>query len=59
MKECVHELGHTFGLLHCQPPTCVMARSVNLAQVDAKDPDLCHDCRIRYGELRHARTRTP
>ena len=52
MKECLHELGHTFGLLHCQSPTCVMARSVNLEQVDTKNPDLCHDCRSRYGELR-------
>lgn len=52
LKECIHELGHTFGLLHCAQPTCVMARSVNLVQVDAKEPTLCHDCRIRYGELR-------
>ena len=52
MKECLHELGHTFGLLHCQTPGCVMARSVNLDQVDTKNGDLCHDCRIRYGELR-------
>jgi archaemetzincin len=52
-KECIHELGHTFGLLHCQTPQCVMARSVTLVQVDAKAPDLCHDCRIRYGEIRH------
>jgi archaemetzincin len=52
-KECLHELGHTFGLLHCQKPTCVMARSVNLVQVDAKDPELCHDCRLRYDEIRH------
>jgi archaemetzincin len=53
MKECVHELGHTFGLLHCQVPTCVMARSVNLGQVDVKQPELCHDCRIRFAEIRH------
>jgi archaemetzincin len=52
-KECVHELGHTFGLLHCPQPACVMARSVTLAQVDAKEPELCHDCRIRYAEIRH------
>ncbi len=51
-KECVHELGHTFGLLHCPRPTCVMARSVNLVQVDAKHGALCHDCRTRYRELR-------
>jgi archaemetzincin len=52
VKECIHELGHTFGLLHCPLPRCVMARSVNLLQVDAKEPDLCHDCRIRYTESR-------
>jgi archaemetzincin len=51
VKECIHELGHAFGLIHCARPTCVMARSVNLVQVDAKEPDLCHDCRGRYGEL--------
>ncbi|RPJ84712.1 MAG: peptidase M54 [Acidobacteria bacterium] len=51
VKETVHELGHTFGLIHCPRPTCVMARSVNLVQVDAKDPRLCHDCGIRYAEL--------
>lgn len=51
-KECVHELGHTFGLIHCSTPACVMARSVNLVQVDAKDPSLCHDCQARYAELR-------
>jgi archaemetzincin len=53
LKECIHELGHTFGLLHCASPGCVMARSVTLLQVDAKDSDLCHDCRVRYRELRH------
>jgi archaemetzincin len=52
LKECVHELGHTFGLIHCPQPTCVMSRSVNLTQVDAKEPALCHDCHIRFAELR-------
>jgi archaemetzincin len=51
-KECIHELGHTFGLLHCPSAGCVMARSVNLVQVDAKDASLCHDCQIRYAEIR-------
>ena len=52
LKESIHELGHTFGLLHCPRPECVMARSVNLVQVDAKDAALCRDCQIRYVELR-------
>ena len=51
MKECVHELGHTFGLIHCARPSCVMARSVNVVHVDAKDDLLYHDCWIRYREL--------
>lgn len=52
VKETMHELGHTFGLVHCPRPECVMSRSVNLVQVDAKDAALCRDCRARYGELR-------
>jgi archaemetzincin len=52
VKEVIHELGHTFGLIHCPRPECVMSRSVNLVQVDAKNGGLCRDCHIRYGELR-------
>ena len=52
LKETIHEIGHTFGLLHCERRACVMSRSVNLVQVDAKDPALCAECRRRYAELR-------
>src|SRR3972149_4357003 len=27
VKECLHELGHTFGLVHCPDGACVMSRS--------------------------------
>ena len=52
VKECVHELGHCFGLLHCDASTCVMARSVNLVEVDSKTPALCDACEARLRELR-------
>ena len=51
IKECIHELGHTLGLIHCSRPRCVMARSAKVADVDAKDAALCQDCRTRYMEL--------
>jgi archaemetzincin len=51
VKECVHELGHTFGLIHCGTPRCVMTRSVNLLEVDSKHIALCQDCQVRYQDL--------
>jgi archaemetzincin len=57
VKECVHELGHTFGLIHCTRPRCVMSRSVNVNDVDAKAAALCQDCRARYLELEERGTK--
>lgn len=51
-KECIHELGHTFGLIHCPDSRCVMARSASLLHVDAKSGALCPDCRVRLADLR-------
>jgi archaemetzincin len=48
VKECVHELGHTFGLVHCESMKCVMARSASVRSVDAKNAELCPVCRVRY-----------
>lgn len=48
--EVIHELGHTFGLLHCRSPRCAMARSASLRDVDAKQPDLCETCRALFLE---------
>jgi len=48
LKECVHELGHTFGLVHCDIQGCAMARSGNTAAVDRKRLTLCPECEGRY-----------
>jgi archaemetzincin len=46
-KEAIHEVGHAFGLLHCDYDGCVMGRSPAVREVDAKRPDLCAECRAR------------
>lgn len=48
IKECVHELGHTFGLVHCGTPGCVMSRSSSVRAIDLKGARLCPVCRERY-----------
>ena len=50
LKTCVHELGHCFGLVHCDDGRCVMRRSTNLAGVDMKSAAFCADCRVRLRE---------
>lgn len=50
-KECLHELGHTFGLVHCRRPGCVMAASLTVLDVDAKQGAFCPDCRARLREM--------
>ena len=43
--EAVHELGHTYGLGHCQSPRCVMFFSNSLSDTDRKGPEFCPRCR--------------
>jgi archaemetzincin len=47
LKECLHELGHTFGLAHCADGTCVMSRSNSVLDVDRKRAAFCRDCSLR------------
>ena len=45
LKEAVHELGHTFGLRHCENWQCAMAASHAVERIDIKDADFCQACR--------------
>ena len=44
VKEIVHEVGHTFGLVHCQDYTCVMHASTYVEEVDLKGASFCSEC---------------
>ncbi|OGL40646.1 MAG: hypothetical protein A3C43_02185 [Candidatus Schekmanbacteria bacterium RIFCSPHIGHO2_02_FULL_38_11] len=44
-KEAIHELGHNFGLFHCDNYRCVMKSSTYVEDVDIKSIDLCHLCK--------------
>jgi len=44
-KEAVHELGHTFGLVHCHRSSCVMASSTYVEGIDLKSDAFCDRCR--------------
>jgi len=44
-KVIIHELGHTFGLIHCNNPVCVMRSSTYVEDLDQKEGHFCHLCR--------------
>ena len=49
-KEVLHELGHTFGLVHCPEVDCTMSLSTNVRQLDLKGSGYCTDCRALIAE---------
>ena len=49
LKEVLHELGHTCGLVHCHLSWCVMSASLLPEHVDLKDPSYCAECAERMG----------
>ncbi|MBC7101369.1 MAG: archaemetzincin family Zn-dependent metalloprotease [Methanobacteriales archaeon] len=44
LKEAIHELGHTFGLAHCNNPSCVMYFSNSIIDTDKKTYMFCKKC---------------
>jgi archaemetzincin len=43
-KEALHELGHTFGLVHCKQFDCLMHFSNSIEQIDLKSNAFCEVC---------------
>jgi archaemetzincin len=48
LKESLHELGHTYGLRHCQDWSCPMATSTAIERLDWKGERYCDAC---WGQL--------
>jgi archaemetzincin len=51
IKEVIHELGHTFGLIHCHIPACVMRSSTYVEDIDQKSTHLCLSCRNEFNKM--------
>lgn len=51
VKEIIHELGHTLGLIHCHTPNCVMRSSTYVEDIDQKNARFCHEC---LSQLEHS-----
>lgn len=47
LKEAIHELGHTFGLIHCHEFECVMHSSTAVEEIDLKSAQFCVACEGR------------
>jgi len=52
LKEAVHELGHTFGLKHCDN-YCVMRFSNYLGETDQKPVEYCESCTKKIANFLH------
>lgn len=50
IKEAVHEIGHLYGLGHCESPGCVMRVCTSVAHVDRKHGSFCNVCRAGLDE---------
>ena len=52
VKTSIHELGHIYGLAHCQNNRCVMYFSFNLTDTDYKGKEFCDKCQKALSNAR-------
>jgi len=50
-KVIIHEMGHTFGLIHCSHPVCVMRSSTYVEDLDQKNRHFCQRCRAELNRI--------
>ena len=50
VKEVLHEIGHTFGLVHCGERTCAMSLATHIELVDAKSEEYCSRCGLQLAQ---------
>jgi archaemetzincin len=50
-KVIIHELGHTFGLIHCSNLVCVMRSSTYVEDLDQKNKSFCSRCRVEMNRI--------
>lgn len=46
VTECSHEIGHLYGLEHCDNPNCIMYCPNNLDDLERKETYFCGRCRM-------------
>jgi archaemetzincin len=49
-KEVLHEMGHTFGLVHCSEQKCAMSLSTHIGMVDTKSERYCDRCGLQLAQ---------
>ena len=49
-KEVLHEMGHTFGLVHCSEQKCAMSLSTHIGMVDTKSERYCDRCGVQLAQ---------
>jgi archaemetzincin len=52
LKECIHDLGHTLDLRHCQDYRCAMASAHAVEWIDLRENELCESCRAQVQSRR-------